>query len=443
MVKSRLKEFINSPYKSLFAISLPIMAAGIVETLYNIVDTVYVGRLGPEALAAITFSWPIFFFLVSVSIGLNAGISSRLSRYIGEKNHKQARNTMMHGLILSILLGILITICGLLSVKSLFIVSGATGAVLEMATEYIFLLLLGTVFLLVSYAITGIFSAQGDTKTAMKIDISSLALNIILAPIFMFVLHMGIRGAALATVVAYLFALILCVYYVRKTKYLRFSMKYFKFSKVILKDIVMIGFFSSVMMIIISCTAIFLNRVMITFGTNNVAALGMIGRLESLVYLPVYGLSVGAMTLAGMFYGAKRYDILKKTTFKAVQIAVLISGFVSLIIFIFPEFFMRWFTNDPLVIAAAVPYVRLDVIALPFIAITMILSRSMQAMGFGFPGLLIALIRSLFIAVPLAYIFVFFLHFGYLSIAVAMIIASVFSAIINIIWFKRLVDKKA
>jgi putative MATE family efflux protein len=419
------------------------MAAGIVETLYNIVDTVYVGRLGPEALAAITFSWPIFFFLVSVSIGLNAGISSRLSRYIGEKNHKQARNTMMHGLILSILLGILITICGLLSVKSLFIVSGATGAVLEMATEYIFLLLLGTVFLLVSYAITGIFSAQGDTKTAMKIDISSLALNIILAPIFMFVLHMGIRGAALATVVAYLFALILCVYYVRKTKYLRFSMKYFKFSKVILKDIVMIGFFSSVMMIIISCTAIFLNRVMITFGTNNVAALGMIGRLESLVYLPVYGLSVGAMTLAGMFYGAKRYDILKKTTFKAVQIAVLISGFVSLIIFIFPEFFMRWFTNDPLVIAAAVPYVRLDVIALPFIAITMILSRSMQAMGFGFPGLLIALIRSLFIAVPLAYIFVFFLHFGYLSIAVAMIIASVFSAIINIIWFKRLVDKKA
>jgi putative MATE family efflux protein len=434
MKKSRLDEFIASPHRALILLSLPVIASAIVETLYTITDAVFVGRLGADALAAITFAWPFFFVLTALSLGLNAGIASRISRYLGERNRKQAENTMIHGLLMAVLMSFVIAAVGIPLLSTILGLTGATGIVLQWSVNYMLIILAGILFMFVSYAITSIFAAQGDTKTAMKIDIYSLVLNVILSPLFIFVFHLGVSGSALATTVAVTFAFVQSLYFMRKRSYLTLHWKSFKYSPFILKEIVFVGFPSTIMMLTASLSAIFLNRAMITFSVEHVAALGLMSRLESLSILPVYGLSVGAMTLAGMFYGAKKYKLLENVSWYALKITVIVSAAVGLIIFLFPEMFLRMFTDDMAVVAVGIPYVRLYVLAIPFGALSMVIGRILQGIGLGVPGLIISIVRTLVIAVPLAYVFVFVLGYGYLSIATAMIIGSVLSTVMGGIW---------
>jgi Na+-driven multidrug efflux pump len=224
------------------------------------------------------------------------------------------------------------------------------------------------------------------------------------------------------------------MYYLHKKSYLHFHINSFKFSKTILKDIVNVGFPSTIMMLTASFSAIFLNRLMISFGVDHVAVFGIMSRLESVSILPVYGLSVGAMTLAGMFFGAKKFNLLEKISWFAIKIGILVSVIVGIIIFLFPEMFLRMFTSDPSVISIGIPYIRLYVLAFPFGAITMIIGRIMQGVGFGVPGLIISLVRALIVSVPLAYFFVFILGYGYLSIATALILGGAIATIMGIAW---------
>lgn len=432
--KSKLHEFIKSPKKSLIVVSIPVIVASLVETLYNVVDGIFVGRLGAEPLAAITFAWPYFFILVSLSLGINAGMSSRIARYIGEKNKKQAENTAMHGLLIAFASSIILAGIGIPLLDYLFKMSGATGRVLEMASSYMLIILLGIVFMFLSYAINSIFSAQGDTKTAMKIDVYSLGLNIILAPLFIYVFDWGIKGAAFATTVAVFYALILSLYYIQKKSYLHIHVDSFKWSPKIMMEIITVGLPSTLMMLLVSFYVIFLNKAMSHFGVEYVAAFGTIGRLENLPTLIAYGFSIGAMTLAGMFYGAKKYKELNEISWFAIKINVIISAIIGIVFFIIPDIFLKIFTNDPEIIKLGISYLRLDVITFPTMSFSMIVSRIMQGMGFGMPGLVINLARVLLVAVPLAYLFVFVLGFGYLSIAIAMILGGITATLIGLIW---------
>jgi len=437
MQKSKLNQFIKSPKKALVTLSIPVIVAALVETLYTIVDAIFVGRLGAGALAAITFAWPFFFILVAISLGINAGIGSRISRFLGEKNKKQAENTAIHGLLIALIVSLLIAGISIPLLNYLFSLTGASGDVLQMAKDYMFIILLGVVFMFLSYAVNSIFSAQGDTKTAMKIDVYSLILNIILAPIFIFLFKLGIKGAALATSVSVLFAFIQSLYYLRKVSYLNLKLRSFKFSLDIIKEIISVGFPSTIMMLIVSFYVIFLNKAMVHYSVSHVAAFGIVSRLESIATLPIYGLSVGAMTLAGMFYGAKKYRLLEKISWYAIKISAVVTSIIGIIFFAIPDTLLRVFTSDVNVINIGIPYTRLDVFTFPLMAITMIISRIMQGLGYGFPGLMINLIRVLLVAVPLAYVFVFVLGYGYLSIAVAMILGGIIATVVGIYLLAR------
>jgi Na+-driven multidrug efflux pump len=205
----------------------------------------------------------------------------------------------------------------------------------------------------------------------------------------------------------------------------------------ITKDIIYVGFPSIVALLLASFSAILLNRVMIHFSVNHVALLGIVGALESISTLPVYGLSIGAMTLAGMFFGAKKYKLLQSTSWYALGAGALVAAVVGLIIFIFPEQLIKLFTNDAGVISIGAIYLRIYVFALPLSAMVMILSRILQSMGYGVSGMVIGLIRSLIISIPLAYLFVFALGYGYLSIAIALVLGSLVSVAIGSWWLEK------
>lgn len=333
MKNNRVDEFIKNPKNSLLKLTLPMVIAMVVQIMYNIVDTAFVGRLGAEAIAALTFSFPLFFIIISLNSGIAIGVTSRISRYLGGKNKEGAENTAIHGVIISLILAIVILVFGMLALKPLFLLFGATGNVLDLAMSYMSIILFAGFFIFPSFVLSNIFSAQGDTKTPMKIHIFALVSNIILDPIFIYVLGYGVAGAAIATLISFFLALILAVYYIRKKSYLHISLKFFRFSFPLVKQIFSVGIPASFMMLLMSVYIMFINKFMSGFGTNYVASFGIVTRLETVAIMPIVALSMSTITLVGMFFGAKRFDLLKEISWYGLKISVIFTSLIGLIFF--------------------------------------------------------------------------------------------------------------
>ncbi len=434
MNQNKVDSFIKHPRKALFILAMPIVIGMMVQSLYNIVDTAFVGRLGSDAIAALTFAFPMFFILIAVNSGIGVGMSSRISRYLGAKNKTAAENTAMHGILISFITGLLLFVLGMIFLKPLFSLFGAYNSVLELSISYMSIVLMGIFFMFPAFVMSGIFSAQGDTKTPMIVQTIALVINIILDPIFIFVLDMGVGGAALATVTSFTTTFFIFIFLLKKRSYLNLNFKSFRFSWHLSKEIFKVGAPASIMMLLMSISFIFLNRFMAHFSMETVAMFGIVFRLNSLAFMPIAGFAMGAMTLVGMFYGAKRYDLLKDIIWFAIKIGVAFTAFMGALFFIFPQMFLRIFTPDQNIISMGVPFVRIFVIELPLAATSMFISRSLQGLGLGLPGLVINSVRMILVAIPIAYFFVFIMEYGYLSIAVSTIIGAALSTIVAVIW---------
>ncbi len=439
----KIDGFIRNPKKALFILAGPIVIAMLVQTLYNVVDTAFVGRLGAEAIAAVTFSFPIFFILMALNMGIAIGMSSRISRFLGARDRKSAENTAMHGIIMSVLVALLIFTATFFVLKPIFSLFGAAADVVPLAISYLSVVLVGIFFMFPGQVLSQMFVAQGDTKTPMKVQISALLLNILLDYIFIFKIGMGVKGAALATTISFTVAFFMFLRYAHVKSHLRLSIKSFKFSGQICREIFRVGAPASLMMLLMSIYIIFINKLMASFGTNYVASFGIVSRLESVAVMPVIALSTALLTLVGMFYGAKRYDLLKNIMIYGVKVAVLFTSIVGLLFFLFPTLFLRIFTPDTALLALTAPYLRIEVLMFPFMAIGITIGRAMQGMGLGMPALMITVVRILVVAVPFAYISVLVLGFGYLSIAVAMVLGGFVASIMAVVWLNLKLKKLA
>jgi len=275
----------------------------------------------------------------------------------------------------------------------------------------------------------------------MKIQIFTLLLNIVLDPIFIYVLGLGVKGAAIATVISFTIGLILYSYFLHTKSYLHIHPQNFTFSTKLIKEILMVGLPASIMMIVMSVFLMIFNWFMSYFGTDHVAAFGIGFRAESVVIMPVMAGSFAVMTLVGMFFGAKRVDLIKGIVWHAIKIGVLYTIVVGGLFFIFPSFIYKIFTSDPVLIELGIPYLRIVVLAYPFMGITMVIGRTLQGMGYGMPGLIINLLRTILVSTPLSYLFVFVLGYGYLSVITSIVIASIVASVVAIVWFEWEIKK--
>lgn len=434
IIKNRVDEFIANPRRALFVLAAPVAIAMFVQTMYNIVDTAFVGRLGSASIAALTFAFPIFFILISLNSGLGVGINSIISRFLGAKNKEAAENAATHGIIMTVVFAIVIYILGRLALSPLYSLFGADQDVHALSMSYMTIILMAVFFMFPAYAMNSIFAAQGDTRTSMIVQTFGFVLNAILDPIFIYQLRFGVRGAAIATDIAIAVTLLVYVYFLRKRSYLRVRFRHFRFSYDLCREICRVGAPASLMMLTMSIYVMFLNRFMAHFGTDYVASFGLATRLESFVSLPIFALSISLLTLVGMFYGAKRYDLVKAISWYGIKNGVVAAGAVGVLFYAFPIVFLKIFTQDRLILMIGSAYLRVDVLTFPTMAIAMILSRVLQGMGFGFPGFFINAIRIFFVAVPLAYVFVFVLGYGFISIAWAMVAGGVTASLLAFWW---------
>jgi putative MATE family efflux protein len=441
MTENKIDQFLAQPRRALLTLALPIFIATFVQTMYNVVDTAYVGRLGADSIAALTFCFPVFFFLIGLNSGIAIGMNSSVSRYLGAKDKEAAERSAAHGLVLSFAFGAIVIVLGLFFLKPLFSLFGADPAVLPLAMGYMRIILLGVLFMFPSFIMSSIFSAQGDTRTPMKVQVAGLVLNAILDPIFIYLLHLGVQGAAEASVLGFLFALVLFLFFLRRKSYLRISFRGFRFSFPSVWEICQVGVPASLMMLLLSIYVVFINRFMAHFGTKTVAAFGLVSRLESFATMPIVALSVSLVTLVAMFYGARRFDQVKDIAWYGIRAGIVLTAGVGVVFFVTAKLWLMIFTGDAALLGLGIAYLRVDVLTFPLMSTSMIISRTMQGLGMGAPGFFINFIRIMLVAVPLAYVFVFVIGWGFLSVAWAMVLGGVASNITALLWLKFKFDR--
>ena len=442
--KSRLKIFLENPSKALWSLAIPIMFGMGIQTLYNLVDMIFIGRLGGQSIAGIAFNMPLFFLVLGLTMGLGTGVTSSIARFIGQDNKKEADNSAEHAIVMGIVISIFLCSLGLMFGKTILSFFGAEGDILFIAWEYLHVMCVGMPFMIFSGFFRSILAGEGDMKFPMMVAGLGTVLNIFLDPIFIFDLEnyggigfgLGVAGAAMATVISQVIVFCVFIYmlFVKEHSYITFRLKYFSFSTDIIWDIVKVGLPASLSMIVMAIGQGVFNKILIHFSADTVAAYQVAGRLDMLVFLPIFSIAASLTTLVGMFFGAKEYDALRFTIRYGIVSAFCITLLSSAFIYIFADLMVGFFTDDDLIISIAVSFLKLFSMVYPLIAIAITTGRVLQGLGKGLPVLIITIVRVLGVSAPLAFFFIFYLGKPVEWVWYSMMISTVIAFSISMVW---------
>ena len=327
----------GDPKKAINKLSIPIIASMFLIFANNIIDSIWVAGLGPEPLAALGYITPLFMILVGFGNGLGAGGNSLISRYIGAEDTASANNAAIHNLILSLIISVVVTVVFLTFMKPLLMMMGASS-VIGYAMDYGFIVFAWTFAILMPPIVGGAFRAEGDIKRATIPIALAAIINMILDPIFIYTLNMGIQGAAWATAIGPFISLLLMFYwiFVKKDTYLSYNKKDFRNDLTMYKDILVVGIPASLEQLVLSVLTIFVNYMLtIVSGPVAVAVYTAGWRIINIGMLPAIGVGTAAISVAGVAYGARKYENLRVVARYAVKVALIASVIVCIILIVF------------------------------------------------------------------------------------------------------------
>ncbi|MCF7933686.1 MAG: MATE family efflux transporter [Spirochaetia bacterium] len=431
------KDFMGTqPMGSLLAkLSIPAMIGMMVNAMYNLVDTIFVGQgAGPLAIAGLSIAFPVQMLIGAFAQMYGVGSASIISRKLGEKKPEAAAAAAGTAITLTIITAVLITIIGSLFIHQILSVFGATDDILPYATEYLSIILFGSAFLSFSMCSNNIIRAEGAAKVAMTIMIIGTGLNLILDPIFIFGFDMGIRGAALATVISQVIsAAYALIFFLRGKSSIEFTRQVFFVKAALAFETIILGMSTFVRQIGTSLMALAVNNMLKIYGGDMaIAAFGMINRLMIFFLMPIFGIIQGFQPIAGYNYGAKKFDRVKKVLLLGIGVASLMGTFSTLVIELFPRTLLSMFTSDQALLDLAAPALRIVMITMPLIGIQAIGATLFQSIGKSLPALLLGLSRQFIILIPLVLILPRFM--GLSGVWYSFPIADLTATGITLIW---------
>ena len=448
---SRLKVFLENPSKALWSLAIPIMFGMGIQTLYNLVDMIFIGKLGGQAITGIAFNMPLFFLVLGLTMGLGTGVTASIARFIGQENKKQADNSAEHAVFMAAIISVFLSLIGLMFGKTILNFFGAKGEILNLGWEYLQVMCIGMPFMIFSGFFRSILAGEGDMKFPMMIAGLGTVLNIILDPIFIFELEsyggfgfgLGIAGAAMATVISQVIVFFVFVYmlFFKDHSYITFRLRDFSFSTDIIWDIVKIGLPASLSMVVMAIGQGVFNKILIHFSADTVAAYQVAGRLDMLVFLPIFSIAASLTTLVGMFFGAKEYEALRFTIKYGIMSAFFLTVLSSTFIFLFAEIAVGFFTEDELIISISANFLRLFAFVYPLISVGITTGRVLQGLGKGLPVLVITIVRVLGVSAPLAVFFIFYMGKPVEWVWYSMMLSTVVAFIIALSWLISTVSK--
>lgn len=437
---------VNHPKKAINKLALPIIISYIFMMLNNIIDGIWVSGLGPNPLAAVGFVTPVFLALVGFANGLGAGANSLIARYIGAEEYENAGNSSIHAIVLSIVVTVISTVLILMVLKHLLLIMGA-GEVLSETLAYGNIVIGGIFSVFLPAMMAAIFRAQGDVKRASYPLILNAFINIILDPIFIYVIGWGIAGAAFATVLSGSLAAAPMVYwiFIKKDSFLEIRMREYKTNLQIYKDILVVGIPASLEQFIISFVSILFNYwITILSGTVAVAAYTATWRLVSIGMSPIIGVGVAALTVGGAAYGARNLTNLKTALNYGIKLAMISSVIISLSFFIFAEplsFIFSYSANSSVLSSSIIEALHILCFFILLMPFGVLSGNLFQAMGKGTLALSITVLRSFILEVFFGGLFAFILGFGLVGLYAGLVLGMATGSLIGYLYINYYLNK--
>ncbi len=392
--------------KLLWRFSLPATVAMAVTASYNAVDAAFVGRLGSKAIAALSVAFPAQMVFGAIAIGTGIGAGSLISRSLGAGRSEEAQVSVGQVIILALGIGLLLTVVGRFYLEPMLVLFGATPEILAPAAEYMSVITDGAILLFVSFMLAHTIRAEGNAIFPMTVMIASAVTNIILDPIFIFALKMGIRGAAIATLLAKVVNIACYLwYYLGGRSVLRVALKHLRPRIGTIFEIYQVGLPTILVQIAANIALIIANKVLGGFGHAAIAVMGIIMRLQQLATLPVIGINHGLLPIIGFNYGAKKHPRVREAMIKGLVVASLFGTAAGLCFLLLPGLFIRIFTDEQALLTEGAAALRIMVLMYPLIGVPFISGAYFQGIGKGAPALFLALLRHFLLYIPLLYLF--------------------------------------
>ena len=395
--------------KLLIQMALPMMISMLVQALYNIVDSIFVGYISENALTAVSLAFPIQNLMIAVATGTGVGINALLSMRLGQKNQNAVNDTAMNGLFLSLCSTLLFIVLGL-TIPELYFKSQTTDLeIIDYGVKYLRVCLIGSFGLFSGITFERLLQATGQTVNSMIAQLAGAITNIVLDPILIFGLlgcpAMGIAGAALATVIGQFVTLFVSAYLnFKKNKEIVFNFKTFKPSKSVIAEIYRVGIPSILLASIGSVMTYLMNLILGAFTMTAVAVFGVYFKLNSFIFMPVFGMNNALVPIIAYNYGARNKKRITGTLKRGVIIILCIMSFGTVLFELFPEFLLGLFNASPEMLEIGVPALRIIAIHFPVAAICIIFMSCFQALGMGITSMVVSFVRQLVVLLPVAYL---------------------------------------
>lgn len=392
--------------RAILHLALPSVLSMIVNILYNLTDTFFIGKLNdPYQLAAVSISMPVFVFQMAIAGIFGVGGGSYLSRLLGKKDFPAAKETTSTAIFSSAMVSVILGILGIILLPQILSSVGASSNTIVPATRYVLIILLGSPFTLLSFTLVQLIRAEGAAKEAMMGLLIGTGLNILLDPLFIFGFNMGVTGAAVATVIGQAVGVLYYLsFYFRKKSLAAPSRRYLHLRWQCYKEILFIGIPASLGTIMMSIGNTITYKLASVYGDHSIAAIGVCSRVFSIPIFVFIGIAIGVQPLIGFNYGARNFPRMKEAMRTSMAISMSLGLLFTVLFALFPGFLIAAFIRDPRIMDIGTVILKAYVYAIPFAAVGMILMTSLQAMGKALPALIVALSRQGIVYIPLIFL---------------------------------------
>ncbi|MFA6592187.1 MAG: MATE family efflux transporter [Bacteroidales bacterium] len=429
--------------------AVPGIIAMTASSLYNMVDSIYIGHIsdvGSYAISGLAVTFPLMNLSTAIGTLVGVGASTMISVLLGQKNYKAANKVLANEITLNVIFGLSFSLIALLFLNPILSFFGASANTLEYASSYMKIILYGNVFTHLYFGLNSIIRASGNPRLAMNLTIFTVLFNSILDPIFIFGLNMGVKGAAIATVISQFMALTYSFsYFLNKKNYLRIPKRIFEFDWKIAQNSLSIGMGPFLMNSASCIVTLLINQQLLKYsGDLALGAYGIVNRITFLFVMVNMGLNQGMQPIAGYNYGARNYNRVKDVFILTAKWATLVTFLGFVLSVFFPSVAVSAFTSDPELKALAERGLRITNLAFPLVGFQMVATNFFQCLGMVHKSILLSLSRQLLFLVPMLYILpIFFGHEGvWMSFPVADTLSVILSSILLASLIKKLTNLK-
>lgn len=393
----------------LITMSLPMMFSMLIQALYNIVDSIFISRVSEEALTAVSLAFPLQRLMIAFSVGTSVGINSLLARRLGERNRPGAEKVAGNGIAIMFLTYILFALVGLTASRAYMEIFTPDPDLVSMGHQYLSICMILSFGHFYSILFEKLIQATGDTLSSMLVQLLGAVVNLIFDPIFIFGLlglpAMGVRGAAAATVLGQICSMFLGVFILRRNRFITVRFRQARLDRKISLETYKVGVPSIIMQGIGTLTSSGMNKILISFSPVATTVFGAYSKLESFVFMPIFGINNGLIPIVGYNFGARRYDRIKRAAKVGIILSTCIMGTGMAVFAFFPQALLSLFAPSALMMEIGIVAFRRISACFVFAGISIMLSGVFQGVGDGSFSMMNSIARQLVVLLPSAWLF--------------------------------------